>query len=319
MRYLTFAFFFISSIVVSQNYKLVDKTVSEYPQFHSLISLSNKIKNDFKKESEKARAAYTWIAINIDYDIEAYKKPKPLRFISYKDDKSYKETQKKYLKRKIDFALISKKALCEGYSAMFVELCNLLNLESRIVKGISRVNPTEINSFKTTKNHAWNTVKVNNKWHLLDITWSSGFMDPKSGKWIKSFNDFYYFTKPEHFITSHYPQYDRWQLLDNPISLTSFYQKPIFYAHYYKSKLKLNHKHKGNIKVTENEIILFFDKKSNKERLHYSLLDDKYVKHLRLKKIEGNTYQARINYKSNTSNILTLYVNLNPIINFTVN
>lgn len=107
--------------------------------------------------------------------------------------------------------------------------------------------------------------------------------------------------------------------MDNPVSLTAFYQKPIFYSHYYKSELKLSKKHNGNIKVSDNEIVLFFDKKSKKDRLYYTLSDDKYAKHLRLKKNEDDTYRAKINYNSNTSNILTLYINLNPIIDFTIN
>lgn len=64
MRYLTFAFFFISSFVVSQNYGLVDKIVKDYPPYYDLETLSKRIETDFKTEASKARAAFIWIANN---------------------------------------------------------------------------------------------------------------------------------------------------------------------------------------------------------------------------------------------------------------
>ncbi len=319
MRNFLYVFFFICSTALSQNYELVDKVVGEYPPFYSLNSLSNRIKNDFKTETDKVRAAYTWIAKNIDYDLGTYKKPRALSAIMYVTEKGYEIELKKRLKRKVEIALISRKTLCEGYSAMFVELCNLLNIESVIIKGVSKVDPSEINEYRTTKNHAWNAVKINNKWQLLDITWSSGFVEPVSGKWINSFNDFFYFTNPESFITSHFPQFNEWQLLDTPISLESFFEKPIFYAHYFKSNIELDENQKGEIKVLENLIVLNFNRTNKNDNLYYTLSGDKYVKRLRVKKNKDDTYSALIRYKAKTSNILTLYINLKPAIDFKIN
>jgi len=319
MRYLTLIFFFISSIVVSQNYKSVDKIVLTYPSYSNLETLSDRINNDFKTDANKARAAYTWIANNINYDIETTRKVKVFNTFMYFSDKDYERHVKTRLKRKVEIALMTKKALCEGYSAMFVELCELLNLESKIINGIGKVRPSEINSLKKSKNHAWNAIKLNGEWQLLDVGWSNGFIDDISGEWVKDFNDFFFLTKPEHFITSHYPKLKKWQLLDKTISLKAFYEKPIFYSHYFNSDLVLNEKQKGNIKVSKRRIILNFNQKDKKNNLFYKLSGDKYIKNLKVIKNKEDTYSAIIYYNYDISNILTLYVNLNPVLGFKIN
>lgn len=319
MRNLIFTFFFICTNVFSQNYELVDKTVLDYPSYSNLETLSKRINNDFKTEVDKARAAYTWIATNINYDIETTRRPKVFNTIMYFSEKDYQRQLKTHLKRKVEIALLSKKALCEGYSAMFVELCELLNLEAKIIKGIAKVRPSEINSFKKSKNHAWNAIKINGKWQLVDVGWSNGFLDDTSGNWVNDFNDFFFFTKPEHFITSHYPELKKWQLIKKTIGLKSFYEKPIFYSHYFKSDLVLNEKQKGNIKVSKRKIVLNFNQKNEKKNLFYKLSGDKYVKSLKVIKNKEDNYEAIIYCNNDTSDTLTLYLNLNPVLGFKIN
>ncbi|WP_347922407.1 transglutaminase domain-containing protein [Pontimicrobium sp. SW4] len=319
MRNIICVFFFICTTAFSQNYELVDKIVRNYPSYSNLETLSKRIKNDFKTEATKARAAYTWIATNINYDIETTKKPKVFNTYMYFSERDYERQMKARLKRKVKMALMTKKALCEGYSAMFVELCDLLNLESIIVKGIAKVRPSEINSYKKTKNHAWNAIKIDGKWELVDVGWGNGFIDDISGNWINDFNDFFFFTKPEHFITSHYPELKKWQLLTKTINIKSFYEKPIFYPHYFNSNLVLNEQQKGSIKVSERRIILNFNKKNKKDNLFYKLSGDKYIKSLKVIKNKEDSYNAIIYHNNNTNDILTLYVNLNPVLGFKIN
>ena len=319
MRNIICAFFFICTTAFSQNYEFVDKTVLAYPSYSNLESLSNRIKNDFKTDIHKARAAYTWIANNINYDIETTRKTRVFNTIMYFSESDYQRQLKIHLKRKVEIALLSKKALCEGYSAMFVQLCELLNLESKIIRGIAKVRPSEINSNKKIKNHAWNAIKINGKWQLVDVGWSNGFIDDATGNWVNDFNDFFFFTKPEHFITSHYPELKKWQLLDEVISLKSFYEKPIFYTNYFKSDLVLNEKQKGNIKVSKRKIVLNFNRKNKKKNLFYKLSGEKFVKSLKVFKNKENSYDAIIYCNNSIDDTLTLYVNLDPVLGFKIN
>ena len=319
MRNIICTFFFICTTAFSQNYEFVDKTVLAYPSYSNLESLSNRIKNDFKTDIHKARAAYTWIANNINYDIETTRKTRVFNTIMYFSESDYQRQLKIHLKRKVEIALLSKKALCEGYSAMFVQLCELLNLESKIIRGIAKVRPSEINSNKKIKNHAWNAIKINGKWQLVDVGWSNGFIDDATGNWVNDFNHFFFFTKPEHFITSHYPELKKWQLLDEVISLKSFYEKPIFYTNYFKSDLVLNEKQKGNIKVSKRKIVLNFNRKNKKKNLFYKLSGEKFVKSLKVFKNKENSYDAIIYCNNSIDDTLTLYVNLDPVLGFKIN
>ena len=65
-------------------------------------------------------------------------------------------------------------------------------------------------------NHDWNAIKLRNKWYLLDITWGEGHSI--HNKYVKEFNPFYFCTPPKYFIYQHFPNEEKWQLLDKPIS-----------------------------------------------------------------------------------------------------
>lgn len=57
-------------------------------------------------------------------------------------------------------ALVSKKAVCEGYSRAFAMLCSKAGINSFIMRGTSR-----------NQNHSWNLVNIENSWYNIDITW----------------------------------------------------------------------------------------------------------------------------------------------------
>lgn len=62
-------------------------------------------------------------------------------------------------------ALIEKKCVCEGYAKAFQYLVSEAGIDNTIVIG------TGTNSSGKTENHAWNYVKLNDKWYAIDTTW----------------------------------------------------------------------------------------------------------------------------------------------------
>ena len=62
-------------------------------------------------------------------------------------------------------ALINKICVCEGYAKAFQYLMNEIGVENTIVIG------TGTNSKNETENHAWNYVKLSEKWYAVDVTW----------------------------------------------------------------------------------------------------------------------------------------------------
>ena len=59
--------------LVAQNFELVDSKVSLYPKHYaSAEALAAQIEKDFSSETDKVRAIYKWLTLNINYDIEAF-------------------------------------------------------------------------------------------------------------------------------------------------------------------------------------------------------------------------------------------------------
>src|SRR6218665_2479603 len=68
----------------SQKISEVDKIVSKYPKsFDTTEKLAEKIEKDFDSDAERARAIYSWIALNIRYDYNAYLNPPRVQGFSY--------------------------------------------------------------------------------------------------------------------------------------------------------------------------------------------------------------------------------------------
>ncbi len=114
-------------------------------------------------------------------------------------------------------------AVCEGYARLFKALAEEAGLESEMVVGKSKgFGFSSDDEFrKKQADHAWNSVKVDGKWRLLDATWGAGGMNAEK-KFAKRFNEHWFQTRPEQFIYDHFPEEPRWQLLPKPITVDQF-------------------------------------------------------------------------------------------------
>ncbi|MDD5735131.1 MAG: transglutaminase domain-containing protein [Methanothrix soehngenii] len=154
-------------------------------------------------DRQKARAIYRWIAENIEYDVKGLFKGNRVDATA-------------------EGALKSRSSVCGGYSLLFEKLANLSGLEAVTISGYSKgYGYSPGMHFTEPANHAWNAVKIEGKWHLIDSTWGAGKVD-KDGKNNKEFDDYYFLTSPEKFIFDHLPEDPYWQLLDEPISKEEF-------------------------------------------------------------------------------------------------
>ena len=61
--------------------------------------------------------------------------------------------------------LINREAVCEGYAKTFKYIMDRLNIPCIIACGIGQ------NSKGESESHAWNYVKLDNKWYAVDTTW----------------------------------------------------------------------------------------------------------------------------------------------------
>lgn len=63
------------------------------------------------------------------------------------------------------FSTNKNKGQCYHYAFLFNDMCRAVGIESEYVTGTA-------NSSKENGSHAWNKVKINNKWYYIDVTWN---------------------------------------------------------------------------------------------------------------------------------------------------
>ena len=110
-----------------------------------VIAVKNQILNQIagKNDIEKMRYIHDYLVDTIEYD---------QKFVEKNIYNIYG-------------ALVSKTCVCEGYAKASQYLLNEAGLENIIITG------TATNSDGKTENHAWNYVKIDEKWYAIDTTW----------------------------------------------------------------------------------------------------------------------------------------------------
>jgi len=196
---------------------LVNFSFSQNEPIKSLLEETNKIELDilglteFAKDKIKdketiAKFFYYWVSTNIEYDHK-----------SLEDKKNGIISREEFGKRQETFQVYkNRKAVCAGYARLFKLFMDSVDIECNIVKGHIRDERNHYIELKSDHNfsHAWNAIKLNNKWKLVDSTWGTSN--------DKSQSEFYFDIKPEHSIITHYPENSEWQLLKEPLSLEQF-------------------------------------------------------------------------------------------------
>lgn len=152
--------------------------------------------NGQSRDSIKARAIFDWITKNIEYDVEAYQSNRV----------GWKQCDPKEV-------LKTKKAVCQGYAELFQKIAQDSGLECKVIVGKAKT--------FGFGNHAWNAVKVDSVWRLVDACWGAGGYS--GDKFIRSYKPYYFFTPPEKMIEDHYPLLVENQLLSKPVTEKEFF------------------------------------------------------------------------------------------------
>jgi len=198
--------FFLLSCAFSQpktDYNRPDAIARATPDSveKSIAALSGYFMANLHSEKELIRAVYYWTANGIAYDIDNI-----LTFRPAEDPATL-----------IMQTLRERKAVCQGYSALFHELCENVGIESYVVMGYTKQNGSVMNL-----NHAWVVARIDTGWYFFDPTWGSGFI--MNGRFTRKFTNEYFMVKPEIFIKTHMPFDPLWQCLYYPFSSGNFYK-----------------------------------------------------------------------------------------------
>ena len=310
-------FLVTTNSVYSQSYTKVDDVIKSYPKsFSSPENLAAQINQDFKAEDEKARAIFTWIALNIRYDLNEYKSRRndPAIAFSYRTEE---EKNSKLQKFRVDLAkqtLGSKKGVCQGYAALFHTLCDLTGLKSMEILGTSKSHPTAIGKLPTASDHAWNAVKIGDKWKFIDVTWASGAVSNQTGKFVSKFNDAYFFTAPDIFFLNHFP--DDVRFLQTNKTAADFANLPLYYGSYLQATYEIVKPLNGVIKTLKSNIIAFkiLDLPET-NKLSYVFSSENKL-NLVLPRRKANVSEFEIKIPNRSKGYLTICVNNRSVVTY---
>ncbi len=201
-----YIFVLSSNFIISQNdmiKSLVDKTDSLDLDMWDLVDFA---KQNLESKNDQARFFYQWIGSNIVYDDE---------LLSNLDkglvsDTAFWESQDYYR------VYENRKGVCAGYAGLYKWFMFEIDIEVAIISGHirdERNHYLELDADDSFR-HAWNAIKLDGKWILLDSTWGT------SGN--QGVSDFYFDIDPGLAIITHFPEESKWQLLKEPLTLEEF-------------------------------------------------------------------------------------------------
>jgi transglutaminase/protease-like cytokinesis protein 3 len=205
------------NLINNINYAQIDnQAFSIHYQGDSVSELAKLLSQFASTEAEKARIIYSWIAYNITYDVPA--------FLSG----NYGDTSPKGI-------LKTRKSICSGYANLYKAVAKAMGLDALVIDGYAKGVSYTINNTNEI-NHAWNAVKINNGWYLVDATWGAGNVN--GGQFSQKFNSYYFATPPEQFIYDHFPSEKTWQFLTQPLTKKQFDLLPEVSSQFFKDGLR---------------------------------------------------------------------------------
>lgn len=189
-----------------RDYAAIDQYVLATPAAETadIPRLAAYLTRPARDDFDKARALYRWITGNIVYDVESY----------LRGDYSHCTAED---------TLERRRAICQGYSALFQALAEAAGLEVATISGYGKgAGYVPGDTFADT-NHSWSAVHVGDQWYLLDCTWGAGHLAGR-GKFVRRFEEFYFLTPPAQLIYNHLPEDPKWQLLPEAVSMAGYTQ-----------------------------------------------------------------------------------------------
>lgn len=148
--------FFLGNILFAQE-KIEFLKVPKEAQ-KTTKTLSAYLTRNLVDDSTKAAHIYQWVTHNISYDYKAIESGKPLEYKS------------------AGAVLKAKNTVCQGYSALTVELLKNAGIEATTVEGYTAQFLSDSIPLIASSDHEWIAFKINRSWYLSDPTWDAGYI-----------------------------------------------------------------------------------------------------------------------------------------------
>lgn len=187
----------------AQNFAEPDRLALETPpsKTKSIKSLAQFLSSGFSSETEKTRAIFAWVTLNIAY-------------VDSSDERELWATPEHLLRQKPENVLRNRSAVCQGYANLFCALMQEAGIPCEVVTGLVKNADGEVEAI----GHAWAAARVEGQWRLFDPTWAV----PGPGLGRFEVQDQYFMADPVRFVMNHLPDDPVWQLLESPLSVNRF-------------------------------------------------------------------------------------------------
>ncbi|KAJ2794345.1 hypothetical protein H4R21_005532, partial [Coemansia helicoidea] len=174
----------------------------------------------FGKPIERVRAAFIWIASNIQYDM------------------SVAESNDEFEKNETPAAVLQRRrSRGPGFAYLFDAMMGALAIESHTVRGYLR-QPLDNcqGAVLPAANHVWNAVCLDGEFRLLD-TASAARSHPLNAE--STTDTWFFLASPKEMIYTHFPLTPADQFVDPVVPLPVFWMLPYVRPNYFSSKVKL--------------------------------------------------------------------------------
>jgi len=272
----------------SASYDKIDKNSNTIPDsLTSYTQIAEYLTKNLQTDTEKARALYTWISHNIQYNLS-----------EMNADKSYQSVE-----AIIDEALKTRRGVCQHYAELFHAMAQSVGLETYLITGYTRDKAGEISDL----GHAWNGIAIDSKHYLIDVTWAAGYQ--QNGQYVHQFRDEYFLISPEDMIQSHMPFDPVLQFLSNPLNNQDFISKDF-------SKLKIpgnfafNDTIQQEIKLSKLKQLEFASRRIRANGVQHKLIQRQLNNNvLQIATIKYNTAIDTLNYGVENYNLYVTHKN----------
>lgn len=233
-------------------------SIAELYEHHNLKNperLAEALTINLTTEVEKFRSIFRWISDNIHYHLDlAAELNAKQRAFRYKKKRMLAWRER--FKKKVDRALYTKQmSICDGYASLLERMSNHVGIACEKINGYARTPDQKIG--QGSINHAWNAVRLDNKWYLCDATWASSRLDMSTMRFDRRFDKKYFLTDPSLFIANHYPADTSWTLLFEKPTLKEFLNAPIKHGEFISSQVNTYFPVDGNVRVKKGNSVTF--------------------------------------------------------------
>lgn len=166
----------------------------------SIEGVANFISQRERDPFRRVKALHDWVVTRLSYDHDSTKpgrrKPQDARSV-----------------------FSGRQGVCEGYARLLVAFGKVTGDEIVYLTGDVR----EASGAAASVSHAWNAVRIEHAWYLVDTTWDDPTM---VGDATPHYRTDYLFIPPNVAIWSHFPDDARWQLLQRRLDRGAFLRQP---------------------------------------------------------------------------------------------